>query len=60
MPSDFSGSIIAWSRSSQGSLLHEAVERLEEAQVVGDRAVEDDVDRVDETVAGGLAACDSG
>ena len=31
-----------------GLALHEAVERLEEAQVVGDRAVEHDVDRIDE------------
>ena len=40
--------------------LHEAVERVEEAHVVGDRAVEEDVDGVDELRRGGFAACDRG
>ena len=42
-------------------VLHEAVERLEETQVVGNGAVKDDVDRIDECrSAAGSPACDSG
>jgi hypothetical protein len=44
MPIDFSGSIIARSRSSQGSIWIYGVERLEEAQIVRDDVVVDDVD----------------
>ena len=40
MPIVLSGSIIALSRSSNGSRLHKRVERLEEAQVVRNRRIE--------------------
>jgi len=43
-----SSSVAAKQASDPRLALHEAVERLEEAHVVGDRAVEHDVDRVDE------------
>ena len=62
MPIDLELSIIDLVALEPGLALHEAVERLEEAQVVGDGAVEHDVDRVDEgrSAPAGLRACDSG